>query len=116
MTWSTGGDCLVVKDDIKTLQGLEGKTIVLQAYCPHEDLLVTALKTAGLTTKDVTVKYVKDLTGTDETPGAALSDPSVSAVFVIIPDGLALTSGGTTGTGAEGSVKGTRILFSTKTA
>jgi outer membrane protein OmpA-like peptidoglycan-associated protein len=40
----------------------------------------------------------------------------VDAAFVIIPDGLALTSNGTVGTGAEGSVKGARIMLSTKTA
>ena len=35
---------------------------------------------------------------------------------MIIPDALALTSSGTIGTGAEDSVKGARILLSTKTA
>ena len=35
---------------------------------------------------------------------------------MIIPDALALTSNGTVGTGAEDSVKGARILLSTKTA
>lgn len=117
MTWSTGGDCLVVKDNIKTLSDLKGKTVVLQAFGPHEDLLVSALRTAGLSLNDITIKYTKDLTGTEETPGEALlSDSSVDAVMVIIPDGLALTSNGTTGTGAEGSVRGAKILFSTKTA
>jgi len=36
--------------------------------------------------------------------------------MVIIPDALALTSNGTVGTGAEDSVRGARILLSTKTA
>lgn len=117
LTWSTGGDCLVVRDTVKTLADLKGKTVVLQAFGPHEDFLIAALKTAGLTLSDVTVKYTKDLTGTDETAAEAFrSDASIAAAFVITPDGLALTSNGTVGTGAEGSVKNARILYSTKTA
>ena len=36
--------------------------------------------------------------------------------MAISPDALKLTSNGTVGTGAEGSVKGARMLLSTKTA
>ena len=36
--------------------------------------------------------------------------------MAIIPDALNLTSGGDSGTGAAGSVKGAKILLSTKTA
>jgi ABC-type nitrate/sulfonate/bicarbonate transport system substrate-binding protein len=45
-----------------------------------------------------------------------LSGGDIDAAFVIIPDALALTSQGTVGTGAEDSVKGAKILLSTKTA
>ena len=42
---------------------------------------------------------------------------SIDAVMCIIaPDGLMLTAGGKVGTGAEGSVKGAKILLTTKTA
>ena len=40
----------------------------------------------------------------------------MDAVFCIIPDALNLTSGGTTGTGSEGSVKGATIGLTTKSA
>jgi len=40
----------------------------------------------------------------------------VDAAMVITPDALALTSGGNVGSGAEDSVRGARILLSTKTA
>ncbi|MCK4494055.1 MAG: hypothetical protein KAU26_08355, partial [Methylococcales bacterium] len=40
----------------------------------------------------------------------------VDAAFVIIPDALALTSGGSVGTGSEDSIKGASVLISTKTA
>jgi len=116
MTWSTGGDCLVVESGIKTVKDLKGKTIAIQAYGPHVDYLAKALKDAGLSMSDIQIKWVKDLTGTDQTPAEAFYEKDVHAAFVIIPDGLMLTSGGSVGTGAEGSVKGARILMSTKTA
>ncbi|MFH1116921.1 MAG: ABC transporter substrate-binding protein [Pseudomonadota bacterium] len=116
MTWSSGGDCLVVKEGIRTVKDLKGKTVALQAYGPHVDYLGTILKDAGLSTKDVNILWTKDLTGTEESPAEAFSRKDVDAAFVIVPDGLMLTSKGTTGTGAEGSVKGAKILMSTKTA
>lgn len=117
LTWSNGGDALVVKSGIKTPKELRGKTIAVQAYGPHVDYLAKILADAGLSIKDVNIKWTKDLTGNDNTPAAALrTDPSVHAALVIIPDALALTSGGNTGSGAEDSVKGARIMLSTKTA
>ncbi|MBF0233072.1 MAG: ABC transporter substrate-binding protein [Desulfamplus sp.] len=129
MTWSNGGDCLVVKQGIKTAKDLKGKTVALQAYGPHVEYLATIIKDAGLTPDDITIRWTKDLTGSSETPAEAFalnSDNSnnvkggskdrVDAAFVIIPDGLMLTSNGTVGTGSEGSVKGARIMLSTRTA
>jgi len=116
LTWSNGGDCLVVKPGIKTVKDLKGKTIVLQAYGPHVYYLSKVLADAGLSVKDVNIKWVRDLTGTDNTPTEAFYESDVNAAMMIIPDGLVLTSNGTVGTGAEGSLKGARILLSTKTA
>ncbi len=116
MTWSSGGDALVVKEGIKTVSDLRGKTIVVQAYGPHVQLLTEMLRDAGLSTREVTIKWTRDLTGTDATPAAALTSPEVHAATVITPDALMLTSNGTVGTGAEGSIKGARILLTTKTA
>ncbi len=120
LSWSTGADALVVRGDINELTDLKGKTIVLQAYGPHVDLLVNVLQTAGLSASDVTIKYVPDLLVTDKnsfSPATAMSsDPSVAAAFVIMPEAQVLTAHGTVGTGREGSVKGARILFSTAQA
>jgi ABC-type nitrate/sulfonate/bicarbonate transport system substrate-binding protein/outer membrane protein OmpA-like peptidoglycan-associated protein len=117
MTWSTGGDALVVKEGLKSPADLCGKTIAVQAYGPHVDYLTRLISDACQSAKDVNIKWTQDLTGTDNTPGAAFRDDSaIDAAMVIIPDALALTSGGTVGTGAEDSVKGARILLSTKTA
>ncbi len=116
MTWSAGGDALVVKNSIKTAKDLRGKTIAIQAYGPHVDYLVRVLNDAGLSINDVQVRWLPDLTASDDSPASALYENDVDAAFVIIPDALALTSGGNVGTGAEDSVKGAKILMSTKTA
>jgi len=116
LTWSAGGDALVVKPNIQTAKDLQGKTIAVQAYGPHVDYLIRVLSDAGLTPRDVKIRWLKDLTGSAQTPAAALHESSIDAAFVILPDALALTSGGKVGTGAEDSVKGARILLSTKTA
>lgn len=116
MTWSAGGDALVVGEGVKSVKDLRGKSIAVQAYGPHVDYLAKLLADGGLTVRDVTLKWVPDLTGTGNSPAAALREKGVDAAMVIIPDAMALTSSGAVGTGAEESVKGARILLSTKTA
>lgn len=116
MTWSAGGDALVVKNDISKVKDLKGKTIAIQAYGPHVDYLTRILADAGLKVSDIRVRWLPDLTGTDNSPMAAFYESDIDAAFVIIPDALALTSGGNVGTGSEDSVKNAKILMSTKTA
>ncbi|MBN2383974.1 nitrate ABC transporter substrate-binding protein [bacterium] len=124
LTWSNGGDTLVTKGNIKRPRDLKGKTICLQQYSPHLDYLDVVLKDAGLGWNNVTIKWVKELTLPSYDTGGRAVDPastmrqdsSIDAVCCIIPDALALTSGGNVGTGAEDSVKGAKILLSTKTA
>lgn len=116
MTWSAGGDALVVKQGIHSAKELRGKTIALQAYGPHVDYMTKILADAGLSPTDVQLRWLPDLTGTANTAAAALQEADVDAAFAITPDAMLLTSGGTVGTGAEGSVKGAKILLSTRTA
>jgi len=116
LSWSAGGDALVVKSNIRNAKDLKGKRVAIQAYGPHVDYASRILRDAELSFSDVTVKWLPDLTGTDHSPMAAFYEQDIDAAFVIIPDALALTSGGSGGTGAEDSVKGARILLSTKTA
>lgn len=117
-SWSAGGDALVAKDGIASPADLKGKTIALQKGGPHVDYLMTVLKDAGLKPSDVKLKWTKDLVGFDgSTPAAALrEDGEVDAAMVIIPDALALSSDGAVGTGSENSVKGAKILLSTRSA
>jgi ABC-type nitrate/sulfonate/bicarbonate transport system substrate-binding protein/outer membrane protein OmpA-like peptidoglycan-associated protein len=116
LSWSVGGDALVVKGNIQTAADLRGKTIAVQAHGPHTDYLLRVLADSGLKPQDVKLLWTRDLTGTSETPREAFYKPEVDAAFVIIPDALALTSGGGVGTGSEDSVKGARVLMTTKTA
>jgi len=119
LSWSQGGDTLVVKSGIKTLTDLKGKTIVLQRNGPHIHLLNRALNDAGLTKNDVTIKWVKDLTNAEHTPLNAFYEDDVDAAFLITPDALTLTACASNcgiGDGSDNSVKGARILYSTKSA
>ncbi|MCP4134414.1 MAG: ABC transporter substrate-binding protein [bacterium] len=116
-SWSSGGDALVVKGKINSIKDLKGKTVAIQSYGPHVDYFLKLMKDAQLKKNDVKIVWTKDLIGGQgDTPMAKLYTGNIDAAFVIIPDALALTSNGTIGTGAEDSVKGARILLSTKTA
>lgn len=116
LTWSAGGDALVVKSNIKKAADLCGKKIALNYDGPHLNYAYKVLTDAGCNIKDNKFVWTRDLTGTDETPMAAFTQENVDAAFVIIPDGLAMTSGGNVGDGSEDSIKGAHILLSTKTA
>src|SRR5919109_294041 len=124
LTWSTGGDTMTVRPSVRTPNDLKGKTIALQLYGPHMDYLANILSNAGIRPSQATLRWFKELTlPTYDTQGgivdpvsAFAADDKIDAVMAISPDALKLTSGGAVGTGAEGSVKGARILLSTKTA
>lgn len=116
MTWSNGGDALVVDQKTQAVKQLKGKTVALQAYGPHVDYLTKLLADGGLSLADVKLRWLPDLTGTENTPMAAMQQRDANAAFVIMSDAIVLTSGGIVGTGAEESVRGARILLSTRTA
>ncbi|MCK4763942.1 MAG: ABC transporter substrate-binding protein [Candidatus Aminicenantes bacterium] len=124
LTWSTGGDALVTRSNVKRPRDLKNKTIALQLYGPHMDYLSNILSSAGVPFSKVKLKWFTELSlPTYDTGGkiidpvsAFLEDSSIDGVMCIIPDALNLTSGGKVGTGAAGSVKGANIVLSTKTA
>jgi ABC-type nitrate/sulfonate/bicarbonate transport system substrate-binding protein/outer membrane protein OmpA-like peptidoglycan-associated protein len=124
LTWSTGGDTMTIRPSVRTPSDLKGKTIALQLYGPHMDYLANILSNAGIRPAQVTLRWFKELTlPTYDTQGtlvdavsAFAADDKLDAVMAISPDALKLTSNGTVGTGSEGSVKGARMLLSTKTA
>lgn len=115
LTWSLG-DHMVSRGNLKTLNDLKGKKIALQRGGPHVGMLDDVLKTAKFTWKDVTVVWVDDLTGDKGAAALFRKDPSIDACLVISPDMIGLTGGLTSiGTGAEGTVKDSRVLISTAT-
>jgi outer membrane protein OmpA-like peptidoglycan-associated protein/ABC-type nitrate/sulfonate/bicarbonate transport system substrate-binding protein len=116
LTWSAGGDALVAKQGIKKAADLCGKAIALNADGPHMYYAHKVLTDAGCDVYKNTFVWTKDLTGTENSPAEALRKNNVDAAFVIIPDALALTSGGNVGNGSEDSLKGAHIIMSTKTA
>src|SRR5208283_5108272 len=113
LTWSAG-DHVVSRENLKTLNDLKGKTIALQKGGPHVGMLDDILRTAKLDWKDIKVIWTDDVTG-DKGPAAAFKkNDKIDACFVISPDMAGLTGGlDSTGTGAEGTVKGAKVLVST---
>jgi outer membrane protein OmpA-like peptidoglycan-associated protein/ABC-type nitrate/sulfonate/bicarbonate transport system substrate-binding protein len=124
LTWSTGGDALVTRKSVKRPKNLKNKSIALQLYGPHMDYLANILNSANVSPKSLDLKWFKELSFPSyDTRGkvvdpvsAFLEDSDIDGVMCIIPDALSLTSGGKKGTGAAGSVKGAKIMLSTKTA
>lgn len=114
MTWSAG-DHMVVRPDVKTVRDLKGKTVALQQGGPHVGMLDDVLKTGQLTWDDIKVVWTRDLNGTPDSPPEVFrARTGVAACFAITPDMMGLTGGlQNTGTGAEGTVKGARVLVST---
>ncbi len=113
MTWSAG-DHMVARANCKTLNDLKGKKIVLQAGGPHVGMLDDVLRTAGLKWKDISVVWVKDVTGKEGPAEAFRKDITLDACFVISPEMQGLTGGlEEKGTGAEGTVKAAHVLIST---
>lgn len=116
-SWSAGGDALVVKPGIRSVAELRGKRIAVQKNGPHVDYLLKLLKDGQVKPTEVAIIWTKDLVGPrGDTPMAKFYNNDIDAAFLIIPDAKALTSQGTVGTGSEDSVKGARILLSTRTA
>lgn len=114
LTWSIG-DHSVARPGIHTVADLKGKAVALQEFGPHVGMLDDMLRTAGLGWKDIRVVWCKDLTGSPQSPAEVFrARPDVGVAFVITPDMVGLTGGVTkVGTGAEGTVKGAKVLVST---
>ncbi len=114
LSWSAG-DHIVGRQEIKSLNDLKGKRIACQQGGPHVGLLYDSLATAQLSNDDVTIVWTKDLTGPEGAAELFRKDPKVDACCVITPDMIGLTGGfDSVGSGAEGTVKGARIVNSTQ--
>jgi outer membrane protein OmpA-like peptidoglycan-associated protein len=114
MTWSAG-DHLVARSQIRTLADLKGRTIALQQGGPHVGMLDDVLRSAQLTWNDIKVVWTKDLTASADSPAELFRKRAdIDACFAITPDMVGLCGGLTSsGSGAEGTVSGARVLVST---
>jgi len=114
LTWSAG-DHLVGRAEIRSASDLKGKTIALQQAGPHVGMLDDVLSAAQLTWQDVRIVWTKNLTGNADSPAELFRTRNdIDACFAITPDMVGLTGGlDQTGSGAEGTVKGARVVVST---
>jgi NitT/TauT family transport system substrate-binding protein len=58
--WSNGGDGIVVRDAVKTMADLRGKTIVLAQNSPSHFFILNALINAGVQPAEVEFKFTQD--------------------------------------------------------
>ena len=88
LSWSTGADGFVGRN-VRKVNELKGKTIVVQKNGPHIDLVRTLLQSAKLKSGEVTIKYVRDIMdigeggGVNDPAGAMRRDPSVAGAACI---------------------------------
>jgi len=81
--WSNGGDGIVVRDNIKTMADLKGKTVVLAQNSPSQFFLLNALINAGIQPSQVNFKYTADAF---QAAAAFNADPSLAGVVSWAPD------------------------------
>jgi NitT/TauT family transport system substrate-binding protein len=101
--WSNGGDGIVVRSAIKSISDLRGKSIALAQNSPSEYYLMSLLLSAGLSPKDVNLKYTATAF---EAAAAFVADKKVSACVSWAPDIYNIPE----------RLAGTRILSTTKDA
>ena len=100
--WSNGGDGIVVRDAIKTMADLRGKTVVLAQNSPSHFFILNALINAGVQPAEVQFKFTQDAF---QAAAAFNADKSLAGVVSWAPDIYNLEK-----------VKGNRMLVTTSTA
>src|SRR6476661_4540583 len=100
--WSNGGDGIVVRDTIKTMSDLRGKTIVLAQNSPSHFFVLNALINAGVQPAEVEFKFMQDAF---QAAAAFNADKRLAGVVSWAPDIYNLEK-----------VKGNHVLVTTSTA
>lgn len=100
--WSRGGDAVVVRRGIRSVNDLRGKKVAFAGFTPSVTFLVTMLESANMTMKDIEAVEVPLPTDAAN----AFKGGQVDAAIVWSPDDLA----------CEREVPGTTILQSTREA
>jgi NitT/TauT family transport system substrate-binding protein len=81
--WSNGGDGIVCRNSIKSVNDLRGKTIVLAQNSPSHFFLLNTLISGGLQPSDVTTKFTQDAF---QAAAAFNADKSVACAVSWAPD------------------------------
>jgi NitT/TauT family transport system substrate-binding protein len=81
--WSNGGDGIVVRDSIKTMADLRGKTVVLAQNSPSHFFLLNALINGGVQPAEVDFKFTQDAF---QAAAAFNADKSLAGVVSWAPD------------------------------
>ena len=100
--WSNGGDGIVVRDSIKTVADLRGKTIVLAQNSPSHYFALNALINGGVQPAEVNFKFTQDAF---QAAAAFNADKNIAGAVSWSPDIYNLAK-----------VKGNRMLVNTTTA
>ena len=100
--FSNGGDGIVVRDNIKTIADLRGKTIVLAQNSPSHFFVLNALINGGVQPAEVKFKFTQDAF---QAAAAFNADKSLAGAVSWAPDIYNLSK-----------IKGNRMLVTTATA
>ena len=100
--WSNGGDGIVVRENIKTVADLRGKTLVLAQNSPSHFFALNALINGGVQPAEVNFKFTQDAF---QAAAAFNADKSIAGCVSWAPDIYNLAR-----------VKGNRMLVDTTTA
>jgi NitT/TauT family transport system substrate-binding protein len=100
--WSNGGDGIVVRENVKTVADLRGKTIVLAQNSPSHFFALNALINGGVQPAEVNFKFTQDAF---QAAAAFNADKKIAGAVSWSPDIYNLAK-----------VKGNRMLVNTGTA
>jgi len=100
--WSNGGDGIVVRDTVKSVADLRGKTIVLAQNSPSHFFALNALINGGVQPSEVNFKFTQDAF---QAAAAFNADKKIAGAVSWSPDIYNLAK-----------VKGNRMLVTTATA
>ncbi|HEU0034419.1 MAG TPA: OmpA family protein [Kofleriaceae bacterium] len=102
--WSNGGDGIVVRNSIKDVADLRGKTVVLAQNSPSHFFLLNVLLNGGVQPSEVKMKFTKDAF---QAAAAFNQNPDIAACVSWAPDIYTLT---------ENPKSGNKLLVTTGTA
>jgi NitT/TauT family transport system substrate-binding protein len=106
--WSNGGDGIVARDSIKSVNELKGKTIALAQNSPSHYFLLNVLLNAGVQPWEVEMKFTSDAF---QAAAAYKANPDIAACVTWAPDIYTLTEDDN-----KQPIKGNKLLISTGTA